>query len=67
MGGACMKLATNKDLNGMNAKRTLLNALARHIQDFNNVGDLFKILNFFVLHHFFNLWMQNHSFLFQDY
>jgi hypothetical protein len=28
---------------------------------------LFKILNFFVLHHFFNLWMQNHSFLFQDY
>ncbi len=33
----------------MNAKRTLLNVLARHIQEFNGVGDLSRIVSFFAL------------------
>ncbi len=47
-----MKLATNKDLNGMNAKRTSFNALIRHIQNFNGAGNLSRILNFFLFHLF---------------
>jgi len=47
-----MKSATNRDLDEMNAKRTSLNALARHIQKFSGVSDLSRILNFFVLHLF---------------
>jgi hypothetical protein len=52
VGAACMKSATNKDLDGMNAKRTLLNALAKHIPKFSSASDLSKFLSFFVLHLF---------------
>jgi hypothetical protein len=50
-----MKLTTNTNLNGMNAKRTSLNALTKHIQNFNGAHNLSRILKLFLLHLFLKI------------